>query len=635
MTQNVTLDGKQAEFRLAQSRSMPVESEKRRERLNQRLEFLLVIALITIYLVWFAWPLFWSASENLRLVGTFNTDEREHAIVLKEAIDNRSLRFWFVYGYAYLNMGLLPLFILSYFTEVSEQHIIVWLRMIPALFAIATIALTFLMARRYFGRLAAWLSAFLLSFTVLNFLEMSAMSHPDIPQLFFLTLGIYFCCRLAEDGHLKWLVWASASAGFAFSCKYAGLLLLPVIGFYGLLQTIRMDMAQVKVNSDRVIKVSRLLTALAGFALLFVGLVVAPYAAAPYIGAEYFGVSMPQFFDSLRVIAIAAGAGLVLLTAAPFIWTFIRQRPKLAYLLKLGMLSAVTFALALFVTSPFNVFSVRAGFLRGFLYQSLYSSFGQVFAETSSGLSWFNLLLSPQLLDIVIAGLAAISLVLTAYKVARGGWQHLLVPEAVMWSWVIFYFGLLIWRINQRAHRTLLPIIPFLIIFSTHAVGWVLQYAVTRLSRRFTVGLAIILPLTIVGLELPKSLERIIEFRQMASQREQASTAVLAGHWLAEHYSPSSRILYDHYSYVPPLFSEAHVTPFGGTLQLLEAVDPDIVIVSSEIADRFSDVGQATVYVRDENYFLAKRDYYEALHREEIGYVLVCDFGDVQVYARQ
>jgi hypothetical protein len=615
---------------------MPLESEKRRERLNQRLELLSIIVLTTIYLVWFAWPLFWSASENVRLVATFNTDEEAHVILLKEAIDNRFPRLGYIqYGYMYLNMGLLPLFLLSYFMDVTEQHIIVWLRMIPTLFAIATIALTFLMARRYFGRLAAWLSAFLLSFTVLNFLEMSAMSHSDIPQVFFVMLGVYFCCRLAKDGHLKWPVWASASAGFAFGCKYSGMFLLPIIGLYGLLRAIRMDTTQVKINSDRVIKISRILVALTGGALLILGFVVIPYAAASYVGAEYFGVSIPQLFDFFRIIAIAASVGLILLAVVPFVWTFIRQRPKLVYLLKLGMLAAVTFAVAFFVTSPFNVFSVRSGFLRGFLYESLHSSFGHGFEAENDKLEWFSILLSPELLAPFILGLAIISLALMVYKVAGGGWQRLLEPGSVMWAWTLFYFVFLVWRVNICTHRALLPIVPFLLIFAAHAVSQVIQYAATRLSRRLVAALTIASLSVIVGLELPRSLERIVEFRQATSQREQTSDAVLAGHWLAEHYSPSIRILYDSFSYVPPLFADAHVTPWGGTLQMLETLEPDVAIINEFNSSLFSNIHQAAKYARDEAHFIARYEYYNALREGKTGYELVRDFGDVQVYVRQ
>jgi hypothetical protein len=602
--------------------------------LKQRLELLSVIALTAIYLVWFAWPLFWSASDNARLVGTFNTDEEAHVRLLKEAIDSRFPRLGYIqYGYAYLNMGLLPLFFLSYLTDVTEQQIIVWLRMIPTIFAIATVALTFLMTRRYFSRLTAWLAVFLLSFAVLNFLEMSTISHSDIPQVFFLVLGVYFCCRLVEDGHSKCLIWASASAGFAFGCKYSGLFLLPVIGFYGLLHTVRLDATEAEVNSDRVIKVARILSVLTAGGLLIVGLVVVPHAAASYVDAEYFGVSIPQLFNSMRVISIVAGISLVLLAAVP-VWAVVRQRPKLTYLTKLGMLAAITFGVAFFITSPFNVFSVRSGFMRGFLYESLHSGFGHEFEEAHNALLWFRILVSPELLDPLILGLAVLSLILKMHTVIREGWRQLFEPDSAMWVWVLFYFGFLIWRVNIRTHRALLPIIPFLLIFSAQAVDRIIQHATIGRSGRLAVGLIVIPLLAIVGLELPKSLDRIIEFRQTTSQREQTSDAVLAEHWLTEHYPPSTRILYDPYSYVPPRFTDAHVTPWGGTLEILETLEPDVVIINERHWDLFSDIREAATYSRDEAHFTAKYEYYEALREEKAGYVLIGDFGDVRIYTR-
>ena len=635
MTESLAAAGKQVESRSGRRRTKPAEGAQRQEHLNPRLELWLVIGLAAIYLGWFARPLWWSASESARLVGTFNTDEEAHVMLLKEAIDNRFPRLGYhQYGYAYLNMGLLPLFLLSYFTDVTAQHIVVWLRMIPTLFAIATVALTFLMACRYFGRLAAWLSAYLLSFTVLSFLELSAMSHPDIPQLFFLMLGIYFCCRLAEDGRLKWLIWASVAAGFAFGCKYSGLFLLPIIGLSGVLQTILLDKTQIRVNSDQVVKVSRLLATLVGAGLLVLGAVVIPYAAAPYIDAEYYGVSIPQLFNALRVISLVAGVGLVLLAVVPFVWTFVR-RPKLAYLVQMGMLSAATFALAFFVTSPFNVFSVRAGFWRGFLYESLHASFGHGFRAQGDWREWLRILSSPELVAPFVLVLAIVSLALTAYGVVKEGWQVLLQPEGVMWGWTLGYLGFLLWRVNVRTHRSMLPLVPFILILSTHSLQRMLSYGAARVSRRLLPLMTISALLIVLGVVFLQSLDRLLEFRQETSHRVQSSTAVEAGEWLEAHYPPSARVLYDPYSYVPPTFADAHVTPWGGTPQLLETLRPDVVIVHSFHSDRFSDPGQAGAYAREETQFLARYDYYATLRNGKAGYTLLRDFGSVQVYGRR
>jgi len=638
----VVQDGVPAECHSARRRSKPrLERGKptardKKKHLQQRFELLIVIALATIYLVWFAWPLIWSVSENARLVGAFNTDEEAHVMLLKEAIDNRIPRLGYIpYGYAYLNMGLLPLLLLSFFTDVTEQQIIVWLRMIPTLFASATVALTFVLARRVFGRLAAWLSAFLLSFGVLSFLRMSSMSHSDVPQLFFLVLGIYFCCRSAVELRPSWLVWASAAAGLAFGCKYSGLFLLPIIGFTGALVTLQLELTQRAVGSAQVVNAFRLLAVAVGVALLIAALVAVPYASAAYVGEEYYGVSIPEFLGTLRLMFIVLGAGIVLLAAVPSVWAPVRQRPKLVYLMKQGMLWAVTFSAAFVVTSPFDVFSMRSGFVRGFLYESLHSSFGHGFAAENDRLIWLRILSSPELLDRFILGLAVVGLAWTVHKVAKRGRQGLLLPESVMWVWSLFYLIFLLWRVNVRTHRALLPIVPFLLMLAAHAASQVLRYVGSRLPRRLAPALTVAGLLIVVALELPESLHRTLEFRQLTSQREQGSEALLAGQWLEAHYPHGARILYDPHSYVPPEFADAHATPWGGTVQMLEALEPDVVVVNDLNSGQFSDVLRAATYARDEALFMAKHEYYETLRDGRAGYELVRDFGSVKVYARQ
>jgi hypothetical protein len=529
------------------------ETAEKGQRLSASLdlEFLLLIALVMVYFAWFAWPLVWTASENIRLVSVFSSDEELFLQRLKDAISQHTLKIelstGIYYEGLYFNVALLPLFLLGCFTQVSEQRIIIVLRLVTIVFAIATIAAAFLLTRRYFGRLAAWLVALLLSILPLEFLHWSVTAHPDIPQVFFVVLGVYFCCRLAEEEHWRWLIWASASAGLAFASKYAGMFLLPVIWVVGVAQTIKKSSGLNEVI--------------------------------------------------LKTIHLCAAFGLAFSLASPF--SFIGS--TLLINLSLNLRDA---------------------------------AFGHIFKESGNGLIWFDVLLSPRLLDKFILGLAALSLVLTIYQVARGGWRRLLEPASVIWMWVIFYMGILILCMNMRAERFLLPIIPFLIILSIHPVSQVVEYAKSRLRRKYAAVLAIVILLIVGGFELPKSLSRVFEYRESTITREQTSTAVKAGQWLAENFSKSSRILYDSYSYVPPSFSDAHSIE-GGTIQTLEALKPDVVVVNKAISKRYSDMSKATVYFGGESEFESRHEYYEALKEGKVGYVLVRDFGDIQVYARQ
>jgi hypothetical protein len=242
---------------------------------------------------------------------------------------------------------------------------------------------------------------------------------------------------------------------------------------------------------------------------------------------------------------------------------------------------------------------------------------------------------SPELLDALILGLCVVSLVLTVSKVVRGGLRALLRPESVMWLWTLYYLSFLVLRVNIRTFRALLPIVPFLLILAAYGVSQVVQLVALKFSAKAAAAVAVVLLLTVVGLELAGSLERVIVFRRSNRLREQESVAVRAGHWLTEQYDPGTRVLYDPFSYVPPHFADVEVTSWGGTLELLAEVEPDVVIVNARVSERFSDSRQAAKYARGPAEFLARHEYYEALREGQTAYGLVRDFGQIQAYERQ
>ncbi len=600
----------------------------------RRVELAALIALAAIYLFWFTWPLAWSASANARLVGTFITDEETHVRLLQEAIIGRTPRLGYIqYGYTYLNLGLAPLFVKSYFKAVTEQEIIVWLRMLSALFGVGTIAVTFVLSRRYMGHFVAWAASFLLAVVPRNFMVMSSISHADIPQLFFMMLGLYFCSRMAEDGRRGWFIGASLAAGLAFGCKYTGLFLLPILWFVRGAQTLHNPLPA-DVEPRKVALVGRLLAAAIGCAALGAGLVLIPHVAGSYGDARYFGIALGALFQKMRLLAIGAGIALGGLAALNAPWRFVASRPRLAGALLEGVLSLVAFWGAFGATAPFHIVSIRSGFIRGFIYESLHSSFGEMTADSGSPLLWWGVLVSPEGLDGLILGLAGISLVATLFALVKEWPRALWRPRTILWIWVIYYLGFLVWRVSTRTHRALLPVIPPLVILAAQGMAEAVGLGVKRLPGKLALFVGAASLVILVGLELPGSLGEIVSFRETTRRREEMSVAVRAGYWLAERYPASARVLYDPYSYVPPAFADAQATPFGGTLPMLALARPDIVIVSREIEDRFSDASQAGLYATDEQDFLARHDYYAALRQGTAGYVLVRDFGEILVYAK-
>jgi hypothetical protein len=591
--------------------------------------------LVTTYFVWFAWPIVWTASENIRIVSVFNADEAHHLQIIRDAISQRTPRLEFGnYGHLYFNIALFPLFLMAYFNQVSDQHIMVVLRLVATIFAVATIAATFVLTRRYFGQFAAWLTAILLAIVPLKFLEFSVVSHPDVPQIFFLVVGVYFCCRFLEQEDFRWLIWSSAFAGLAFATKYGGIFLLPIIWMVLVAWIIKSDSSQTKIRAIQFARVARCVVAVVGIICAIVGFVITPEFVGRYFAADgrIDDVLQIRFLHSVRIATIFIGCSLLIVVILKRIWEAIARIPKLAACLSKITLSVATFCVVFLVTSPFSFY--RLNFLKGMYFEARHTAFGHWFKASNNGLMWFHVLLSPQLIDFFIMGLAAVGLVLTAYTASRNGWRNpVLTPELVMWAWIAFYIGFLILRVNFRAEIYLLPVIPFLIIFSTRWVNHTVNYAAKKLPRKFLPILVSAILLIIGGVEVPKSLSRVCKWRQSVMNREQNSISVRAGKWLASNFSSANRILYDYYSYVPPSFLDAHNT-WGGTIEILEDLKPNIVIVNKLISARFSDIRQATRYYEGKNEFMKKHEYYKALRDGRAGYMLIRDFRHIEVYGR-
>jgi hypothetical protein len=130
-------------------------------------------------------------------------------------------------------------------------------------------------------------------------------------------------------------------------------------------------------------------------------------------------------------------------------------------------------------------------------------------------------------------------------------------------------------------------------------------------------------------------LERDWRYRTAEAARVGRSRAVHAGNWLAQHYPKGSLIVYDHYSYVPEVFGDAHRTCWGGTVELLASARPAVVVVSTKISSRFADAAMAASYAGGESEFMERYAYYRALSDGSESYTLARDFGEVAIYKRR
>jgi hypothetical protein len=124
---------------------------------------------------------------------------------------------------------------------------------------------------------------------------------------------------------------------------------------------------------------------------------------------------------------------------------------------------------------------------------------------------------------------------------------------------------------------------------------------------------------------------RLLDARSEIVNRVAVSKTVEAGEWLAAHYPPEARILYDFYSYVPPVFEDARLV-WGGTLPVLSAYSPRLVLVNDQMQDRFDEPQKAEIYFWGREDFIAKFEYYSLLENGQLDYKLVKDFGELRIY---
>lgn len=614
--------------------------EDKRNRNVRRLEFIVLLSLVAAYFLWFAWPLLWSAADNLRLVSVFNSDEAGHLRRLDAAVQNRSLQLRFdPYGHLPFNLALIPLTLLRLLRPVSQLEVMAMLRLISTLGAAGTVVVTFVIGRRYFGRWVGWVSATVLSVVPLVFLDLAVTSHPDTPQLFFLMLAFYCCCRLMEEEGWKWFSLSAACAGLVFACKYLGTFLLPFLWGIGWSQTFRATLSRgpVPERADHLLRFARPAMLVTGLILATVTLLITPDFAGQHLTAD--GTISAEHTVTLnrgRALAALGAAGLLISGTVGSIWTFLRHRPRLVTGLAEGLAKAVVSVVIMMgvftLVSPFSW--IHFDFIFGILTELDHTSFGHQFAAQGSAWTWLGILTSTDVLPGLLAVLLVVGLALALSGPFRRGWSVATGVPFLFAAWTIFFIAFLMGRISLREPRYFLPVLPMLVLLAVFPLGELVSSAKRRWrGSAARLGVAAGLAAVVLAVSVPPALGQAMEFRQQRLQREATSVAVAAGQWLSANYPPDTRILYDAYSYVPPSFENVHQT-WGGTLELLSTLEPEVVVIHKGIAARFGDLARAGEYFLGPEKFRIRHEYYDLFARGNSGYDLIRDLDKIRIYQR-
>ena len=594
--------------------------------------------ILVLLIAWYAKPIIWSASSSYNKVSVFNADERDQLKWVKTAYEEGNYDFPLnKYGHLYFDIVLTGLNITSWFTEITDQHIIIYLRLVSAVFGMLSVLMLYVLVRRFLDDQTAWLAAVMLLAIPLNFWDLSFQAHPDIAQVFFIIVAIYWCSYITLSSKNRSYYLAMFFAGLTFSVKYSGLFLIPVIFLVQILH--KCSIYQVipgRFNSSAFINKLRVAaTGMVALAFLMYFFITPENVANVFLDSPIESKRNLNFIEQIQYLGLLLGvAGSVLVLFQPF-WNYLKANTPLAYntrsLLAEFSLGLTIFAAIFAITSPYLL--VDFEFLRGLLQQSEIVSSGHVYVQEPGFWGWFNVLHNPVMFDKATLSFGLIGLLVAFATFGTYGIKN---RRSLLWIsaiWSILYFLLLVIRIGHHPPRFLLPIVPFLIILSSYSIISLFRKILDYVAPRNRASIEGILTAAIVLTVFAVNVPQLYEFRTQMAEREENNAYLQAGEFLAENYDPGVRIVHDAYSYIPQSF-ENEVEVWNLTLDKVEAENPELVIVNDHMSSRFPNKSRASKFAGGEETYMESYNFYRLIRQDSLSYRLVKDFGPVQIYEK-
>lgn len=600
---------------------------------GHRGELLVWSVVVAIYWIWFGWPSVLGTSEGARMASVFIADEGTQVIAAQQAI-HRSLPVlnWGGYGHLYFNITLIPLWMVHGWIPVTDQMVLIAQRLTSLAGALAVSILSFSIARRYFGSFVAWMSGALLAVIPFDWITFSVMAHPDTLQVAFVMASLSFCCHFTQNRNRQWLYWASVMAGLAFSTKFGGCFILPIIWLLLMVEAATNPLPK-DYKPSRDTQILRLSLLVMSGLMLAISFVVTTGQVIHIQTAE----NTRKFHQLILALRFSGLLGMAL-SVWPLPWKKSQIQERLIWFMRGMIISGGLFWLMFVVTSPCALLSFQ--FVHGMISESAHVAFGHVFKDLNPPWQWFVLLASTDLLGPACAILACLSLAGFLWSLFRhkreGLVQALISPEAVLWFWSLFILAYFLARVRFRAPRYMEVILPALLILACHGLvrfhGF-LRERFFKDRQRLLDGLCVVAVLLFMATQIPQGIQRQRGLMVQKATQVQSSISVKTGIWLEAHFPPTVRVLYDMFSYVPPVFTNAQFS-FGTSLADYEKFHPDVVVVNDEIRERYAHPEMAPLFRQGPEDYLQRVEFYRRLESGALSFVLVKDNGNVRVYAR-
>lgn len=312
-----------------------------------------------------------------------------------------------------------------------------------------------------------------------------------------------------------------------------------------------------------------------------------------------------------------------------FKWLFLKGKE----FWKSFFLSGTVFILSFLFTSPYRLVH-PSKFLFYINYQRIHNKMGHWFLADKNKLLWIPHIYAEDFLGRMMFVLFFGYLVLITIRFMRepDRFRHNIQPAYVLLFWVLSFLGYTIWEINIRWGYYLLPILPFMIIFTGVCFEEVVHFIDNRpLFARYSkvlvavMFLAVLAPKCILGYEL-----FVKEYHRMDTPDVQA------GLWLEKNFPESTRILYDKFSYVPSKFRQVQAS-WGIKQQLLDSFKPDLIVTNQKLTQRYDKESKADLsWDWGREHYLDCFYFYRDLGSRQVpSFKLIKDFNEVKIYANR
>ncbi len=584
--------------------------------LESILAFLFSVVTILIVVL----PLAQIASFDLRIADAFNTDEVEFLTPMFSAFQRGDFDIGrYDYGLLYYNIGLCFFYIFDVFSPLTEETGILIMRLLSGVFLVLNAYVVKLIYKDLFHKnsLLVFVLCLLGSQTMLNY---GSMVHPDLAQVFFISLGLLAAIRFFNNSDIRYLLAAGVLAGLAFATKFVGIALLPVL--------LVLAVYKLKTIDDRLKQYAHLITIVLGafFVVICYPDFVKPYLTGdPNLVSDVLLLFQGVHYFSIIAVLFALIALYVRFTVR-FNWT-----PMVVHFLSRSYCIGFAFCTGFAIGSPQSIKGFQ--FLNGLIYVAGLHKDGHWFRNDSGIWGWLSVLTNGEVLHWSIVCAGTLGLLVFMFKAILLKFKEFRGAVFIPFAWVLVFCVVVIFRVKSHFNHYLIPILPVILLYAAYAVNVLLDHAAEFLKeKKARLYLSLIFSFCVAVVLFFQA----FKYKNTRVLNYVNSPELAAGLWIQSNLNSPASFIADKYVYIPKNINHQYQTYWGLTRALLRESDSEYLIINEHIYQWFIDIDRLDAYLYGKSLFKERYELYgELIENRHKEYGLEADFGRVKLYKKR